>query len=198
MLLALQKPRLPSPPTLPLTANLFVAKLVERNMLAILANGLGRQAVVSLLTPARPRPAPGSSTGRLLRGRQKGAGTPRLARTPCSRKTTFYRGRNRGAAEQHQAAGTFCVCRECGYNTGKHPQWYRRKYHHISTCHPELKIAGQMDERTSRRPQFVPYSAACCWRCPAPGCGLGVLANEATPKQRQTARLSHGNVHASP
>ena len=99
--------------------------------------------------------------------------------------------------ELHQAsvvvkkgARNFWVCRECGYNTGKHPQWHKRKHQHIATCHPEL--TGQMDERANRRATFVPYSEACCWRCPAPNCGLGLLANEATPKQRQTARLNHG------
>ena len=49
-----------------------------------------------------------------------------------------------------------------------------------------------MDERANRRATFVPYSEACCWRCPVPTCGLGLLANEASPKQRQTARLNHG------
>ena len=44
--------------------------------------------------------------------------------------------------------------------------------------------------------QMVPYCAdTCCWKCPVPGCNLGLPATESTSDGRRLARLRHAETH---
>ena len=86
-----------------------------------------------------------------------------------------------------RGARNFWRCEECGWDTGHTPKWSKLKTYHIRKFHPELR-----DELGPVPPSltWVPWSPECCWKCPIPGCGLG-LKGAAGLDAKHRARMQH-------
>ena len=102
-------------------------------------------------------------------------------------------GNERGRSRVRQLAGSRGAqnqwkCTECGFKTGKGAGWSRRKHAHIKTFHPELAV--QLRERKVRA-LLVPWSSSCIWKCPIPGCGLGMATRESRYQLRHMVRMRH-------
>ena len=80
-------------------------------------------------------------------------------------------------------------CSECGYSTGRTSRWPQMKWTHIHQQHAD--IADEMSRREAKA-LLVPWSPACLWKCPVPGCNLGLLASDAGRSLRHRARTDHG------
>ena len=99
--------------------------------------------------------------------------------------------RRSGAAQRAKHASW--TCSECGWSTGRTVYWPQKKAAHIANFHPDIK--HELSLRLAVI-QMVPYSAdTCCWRCPVPGCNLGLPAIESTSDGRRLARLRHAETH---
>ena len=80
-------------------------------------------------------------------------------------------------------------CPECGWDTGRSRLWAQKKAAHIANLHPDIKQELNLRHAVI---QMVPYSAdTCCWRCPVPGCNLGLPLAESNTDARLRARRAH-------
>ena len=85
------------------------------------------------------------------------------------------------------------TCAECGWSTGRTVYWPQKKAAHIANFHPDIKRELSLRLQAI---QMVPYCAdTCCWKCPVPGCNLGLPATESTSDGRRLARLRHAETH---
>ena len=80
-------------------------------------------------------------------------------------------------------------CPECGWDTGRTRLWAQKKAAHIANHHPDIRQELNVRQAVI---QMVPYSAeACCWKCPVPGCNLGLPLVESNTDARLRARRAH-------
>ena len=82
-------------------------------------------------------------------------------------------------------------CSECGYNTGRASGWHQRKWTHIHQQHAD--IAEELS-RHEAKALLVPWSPACLWKCPVPGCGHGLLADDAGRARNEHGKEAHPEV----
>ena len=78
-------------------------------------------------------------------------------------------------------------CPECGW-VASGPKWQQLKSEHIRRQHPDVAATLGKEER---RLVFVPWSPACCWRCPVADCGLGMKDDGTCGQYRHAMRMRH-------